>query len=411
VLALLSSTSGDGKSFVIVWDIISPAAPAHVLVADSDLTCACFSPSSSSVVLAGSAEGGILVWDLREASSARTIQAAADLGVACAVNFPAFSTHLSAARTQMHTSAIVAVAPIPTRVPRSREEPSAQFASVDDRGLVCFWVVNESTRGALFDDGEALRLVCSRTISVWGPADDPRGGSTSLHFDLERMTMDELLDALSPGPSVLGISFYPWDPNKFVVQGSDGRLLQRCRFGAAPSPLNFVSDAADAPSNVTSVHPSPFLPGLFLVGCADGSIRLYNAAYGTPLTTWQASRAERLDVNQGPFSDQTSVVRVQWSPRRPGVFFVLDSAPCLHAFDLLQDGALPIFSEPIALLEGETAGTSRHSFVIGHSPSCVAFAVVTCRGGPPQFIKMARALAVPRTNEREEMDTFLDGVL
>jgi len=420
MLALHKSTTGllQGKSFIVVWDLMAPDAPSHVLVSDNDITCACFSPTSSSVVLAGSVEGGIQLWNVREAPSVRAIQTAADLGTQCAVHFPAFGTHLSPARTQMHTSSIVALAPIPSRVQSSRVESSSsstQFASLDDRGIVCFWVVNESSQRASLDDNDnsnsgALRLVCSRVISVWGPADDPRGGSSpsALCFDLEQMTLTSLLDSMSPGPSVQGISFYPWDPNKFVILGSDGRLLQRSRFGAPPSPRTFTGGNA---CHATCVHSSPFLSGYFLAGYADGYIRLFNAEFETPLTTWHASHAQHSSTKAKPLSEATRIVQVQWSPQRPSVFFVLDSEPCLHAFDLLQDGTAPIFSEPIKLSEDETTATSRHSFAIGCSLSRTSFAVVTNRDNSPQYITISRALAVARADEINEVHSFLDDVL
>jgi len=400
----------------VVWDLMSPTSPSHVLVSDNDVTCACFSPTSSSVVLAGSVEGGILLWNIHETPSTRATQTAADLGLKCAVHFPAFRTHLSPARTQMHTSSIVALAPNPSRASSTRNESSSQFASLDDRGVVCFWVVSESTPNASLDDNDhgssgLLRLVCSRVVSVWGPADDPRGGSSpsSLCFDLEQMTLTSLLDSMSPGPSVQGVSFYPWDPNKCVVLGSDGRLLQRSRFGAPPSPRTF---SCGTTGHATCVDSSPFLSGLFLAGYADGCIRLFNSAFETPLTTWHASRAQHSGTKARPLGEETRIIQVQWSPQRPGVFFVLDSEPCLHAFDLLQDGTVPIFSEPITKQSGEQATcSSRHSFAIGCSLSRSSFAVVASRGSSPQFITISRALTMPRPQEIDDMNSFLDDVL
>jgi hypothetical protein len=64
----------EGKGVICIWDLLVPDYPAHVLVADGDVTCACFAEGQACIVLAGSREGNIFAWDLRQAMSARALQ-------------------------------------------------------------------------------------------------------------------------------------------------------------------------------------------------------------------------------------------------------------------------------------------------------------------------------------------------
>ena len=62
------SNSLSGTSVGVLWDTLAPEHPAQLLVTDCDLTCACF--KSTLVILAGSREGNLIMWDLREPNSA-----------------------------------------------------------------------------------------------------------------------------------------------------------------------------------------------------------------------------------------------------------------------------------------------------------------------------------------------------
>ena len=46
----------------------------NVLVGDGNPTCASFSPNQNFIVFAGTEDGNLLVWDLREARTAQTIE-------------------------------------------------------------------------------------------------------------------------------------------------------------------------------------------------------------------------------------------------------------------------------------------------------------------------------------------------
>lgn len=70
----LSSDKLAGKAVLLVWDAASPDYPVNVLVGDGNPTCASFSPNQNFIVFAGTEDGNLLVWDLREARTAQTIE-------------------------------------------------------------------------------------------------------------------------------------------------------------------------------------------------------------------------------------------------------------------------------------------------------------------------------------------------
>ncbi|RYH22442.1 hypothetical protein EON65_19225 [archaeon] len=55
---------------ISVWDLVtSSGAPLYILESASQVTCACFSSTQTHIVVAGTWDGSIHLWDLRESSS------------------------------------------------------------------------------------------------------------------------------------------------------------------------------------------------------------------------------------------------------------------------------------------------------------------------------------------------------
>ena len=56
------------QGLYVIWDLNSPGGPAFVMEAAGQPTCACFSGSQPHIVVGGTMEGSIHLWDLRESS-------------------------------------------------------------------------------------------------------------------------------------------------------------------------------------------------------------------------------------------------------------------------------------------------------------------------------------------------------
>jgi len=407
-----------GKSFVCVWDALSPKTSPQILVADSnDVTCVYSSQSTRLVVVGGSREGNVVVWDCGQKLTTRELQAAVHFkeinskSVLTTFRFPALSRHLTEKYSQMHSSSVLAVLPIPTMDASSSNSTNLQFSTVDDRGFLCFWLLSQgdSQYGHSLND-EGLSLICSSTIAVWEDTkrhlDREEGG-----VDLEKLSLDDLLNSLVPGPSVLGLAHFPYEPNIFLVHLSDGTILKRSRFGAAPPPVHFTADSNQPQPPAASLAPSPFLPGYFLAGCIDGSVHLYRSCFAAPLLSWDSLCLQSSAGEKKQSSTKVSfpeIVEVRWSPRRATVFFVLDLSGNMHAFDLLESVTSPVLSVSLATdLVGVVSSSEEPSFSIGTLPSRCSFITLKI-GGVIYFRLVEGAFDVPLPDEAQKALALLE---
>ena len=261
--------------------------------------------------------------------------------------------------------------------------------------------------------GSRIRLVRSSSLSVSGM----EGGRSDRYqpLDLDNTNLEAMLMATGPGPSVLGFAFFPWDPNHFVVQSANGQIAHRTRFGTPGPPREFSCDPLESLSPVTAVAFSPFQEGYFLAGCSDGSLRLHTTACESPLLMWSAycftkpSRSRR-SYNSSP----PQIIQTEWSPQRPAVFFVLDSAGVLHVFDILQDDKAPILSELIDESASHRDADATLSFAIGSAPSMAAFIAITASGRTMTRTlapALCQTLFQTRENESKMLSAHLEAAL
>ena len=243
-----------------------------------------------------------------------------------------------------------------------------------------------------------IHLTCTRCMSIF----EPRCNLHRLVRVSNQRSLYEKVELHCPGPAVLGLVPLPWAPTKFMVQTSDGRLLHLSRFGSAGPPREYTCGTQIETSRVTSIDCSQLTYGYFVVGCQNGSIRLYHQKISYPLVTWSSqcvqSRAHKTDAFTQP-----SIMQVQWSPRRASMFFALDSASYFHIFDLLRNDKAPVLSERVP-------GSIRLSpythamFGIGVSPGFPLFAAIAV-GAKVHAFHLAAELA---NEEHGEKKQFLD---
>eukprot|EP00941_MAST-03F_sp_MAST-3F-sp1_P000815 g815.t1 len=83
------------SSFIFVWDLNLPKSPTKILLCHGSITCCAFSnsESSSNIVLAGTLEGAVLIWDLRESRSLHISEASQQLNLRCGLRRPTYSTY------------------------------------------------------------------------------------------------------------------------------------------------------------------------------------------------------------------------------------------------------------------------------------------------------------------------------
>ncbi|XP_067864101.1 cytoplasmic dynein 2 intermediate chain 1 isoform X6 [Heptranchias perlo] len=319
---------------ICVWNIWEPSAPQKVLVCESEVQCCCFSPGKVTSVFAGTVDGSVVAWDLREHSIIHySLQIG---GQEWTLRTPTFSTDgvLTAVN---HSCAVKAVDPVSSvsfdnhgvglSLLASQEGSSGlsfQLASLDESGLLNLWVVVELQKadlaGSLTDlgliPGGKVKLIHSSSIDV------------SSFFPRNLMQLGS--------PQTLSIRFLPSDPNHFFIGTDIGFVSHGTRHGLQVAPKLYKPQINGArPVQVTSIDFCHFGKPMFLVGCSDGTIRLHSVTTERPVMQWNESTQGR------------SVRTVLWALTRPGMFFVLDASSRVYVWDLLQNDSKPVAQESL----------------------------------------------------------------
>ncbi|KAM7037576.1 cytoplasmic dynein 2 intermediate chain 1 [Passerculus sandwichensis] len=317
------------KSLICVWNIWQPSSPQKVLICDSEVMCCCFSPSKATLVFAGTADGSLLVWNLREDSRMHPCMMISETEWTFRV--PTFSTD-GILNSVNHTSPILAVEPVSTSLSSDhsyglsslsyQEEmssPPFQIASMDENGILNMWVVVELQKADLAGSQTDLGLV--------------PGGKVKL---VHSSTM-ELSNSLFPKdisqrmPQTLTIKFLSSNPNHFIVGTNIGLVGHGTRHDLKVVPKLFRPQESRLRSiSITAIDFFPFGKPLFLVGCSDGSIRLHQMTSEHPLMQWNGSTKGQ------------PIIALQWALTRPAVFFALDASSNIYIWDLLENDLLPV---------------------------------------------------------------------
>ena len=345
--------------------------------------------------MGGTVEGTLHLWDLRESSAIHKDRDSTDLGIERGIRKPCYSTipltpdqgsssgssgggGLDAMlNLDQHAAAITRVESIgDTGSGQSQSASASQFASLDQRGVVCLWVTAAKDSGV--DNADAglapwgrVALVMTRTLNV----DGGPGGVWSMYLD---------------APSALAT--VPGDVSTLLCAAQRGKLSKVVRFGSAPAPLELQrSEQGGGKFEMTSEF-QPQLRGgqsssgchtvlhsdvtciavqkkasqsqsqsqdknnkgenknseydraqLILVGRADGTVDLFRMDVSAPVHSWTFPfKGAEVDKSS---SKTASIVSVRWLPNRFSSFAVVDSLGNCFLFDLLLDAHKPVTVE------------------------------------------------------------------
>ncbi|XP_069015470.1 cytoplasmic dynein 2 intermediate chain 1 [Embiotoca jacksoni] len=323
----------DSCTMICIWNIWEPSRPQKILVYESEVQCCCFSPGKATLVFAGTSVGSVVLWDLREpASDHHRLKIGEDEWT---FRQPTFSTDAVMAGSG-HLSSVTSVEVVPSAVAgglraevpllASEEESSGlsfQLASLDESGVLNFWVVVELPKGNEAGSPTDLGL--------------RPGGKVKLLHSSSLLTAERVSprDAVKTRPlQTLILRFLPTDSNHFFIGTNMGLVNHGTSHGLkAPPKCYSFQEVGVRPVDVNSIHFSPFRQHLFLVGCGNGSIRLHAFSHEQPVAEWR-------DATGGE-----AVVSLQWAQTRPTVFCVLDAASNLHIWDLLKNDTQPVATE------------------------------------------------------------------
>ncbi|XP_069770822.1 cytoplasmic dynein 2 intermediate chain 1 isoform X2 [Narcine bancroftii] len=316
---------------ICIWNIWEPSFPQKVLICESEVQCCCFGPGDALSVFAGTVDGSVVAWDLRDCSN---IHYNLQIGEQeWTFRLPTFTT--DGVQTAVnHSCAVKAIDPVssPTydnciglSLLTSQQGSSGltfQLASLDESGLLNLWVVIELPKadlaGSLTDlgliPGGKMKLIHSSSIDV-------------ISF-LPRNLMEMCR------PQTLSIKFMPTDSNHFFIGTDIGLVSHGTRHGLQVAPRLYKPETdGTRPVQVTCIDFCHFGKTMFLVGCSDGTIRLHSVTKECPILQWNES------------TRGSPIQNMLWALTRPGMFFVLDTASHIYVWDLLQDVSKPVSEE------------------------------------------------------------------
>ncbi|XP_071943520.1 cytoplasmic dynein 2 intermediate chain 1-like isoform X2 [Antedon mediterranea] len=309
----------NGAGLICLWNLNIPNKPQRVLSCQSSITCCCFSPTKTSSVFAGTVDGSVVAWDLREPSTMHSTFHLSTKASIVDIQPPTYSTD-GISNEDNHHSTVVSIQPVVSitdSVQSTKDEGVAfQLASMEQRGQVVFWVVIEVDKVDIAGSQSDLGLVPGGKIKLMK--------SSSICLKDPRRDVSHL--------SVRHLHFSQTDANHFYVATDAGYIMHCTRNGTADMPRLYHTQI-DFPVDILAVDFHPFGLPFFLVGCRDGCIRLHHTKSEFPVVTWSNS------------TNGMDLVSLAWSRSRPAVFFSVDVTAKMFIWDLLKSDSNPIRTE------------------------------------------------------------------
>lgn len=391
----------DAMAIVAVWTVTLeglnlgrvPAAPAHVLCAEGACRSLCW--VTSHAVVAGLADGGLCVWDVRS-SFAAVPEAAEDASPSAVPSLPTYTTEYDPELSCGGEVCAIALVPAADDASNSNSGAGAgglavgslaaasasakantQFISLDTWGRASVWMLIE-LRAADVEGAEAdFGLRVGGRVKLLQIADHlPLGSGAFASGEVAARSGRRIPERVYT-PALATI---PGETNEFVVAADGGRCFKGARYSRPTAPRKYYAndDPIESQSGrectdaVASVDASPFLPGVFVAAHANGCLAVHHCSRAHALLSWRDFGA-------------TGLCCVRWSQSKPGVFLALDDEANVHIFDLLERT-----NGPSAV---ETFGGGERLPVRLELPSLSALAQM--RGSPPSTTSLAaRAFAV-----------------
>lgn len=335
-----------------IWKIHRATSPWAIMCCGGTPACCLLPAAMPHLVVAGTDEGAVQLWDLREPGGAHAAVELDGSGDRLALRSPAYTTEGGGLAGAAHQSPITQIVTLPlagsgTDTAKGGGDAIANLsiASIELEGTLVVWIVLESNETDALDLGQAVggkhRLLQSGAFDI--EASDKLGGvgGTGTSRALVVLPMRTLC-----------LQFVPTDPSRFLLGTDTARIVHRSRYSAeTPVPEAYFTDGAAAAaaaageefragggaSGATSLAFCPSLGTHFLAGRADGAVGLYHVEDATPLLVWEGFAS-------------TAIAQVEWSPSRPTLFWAREEDGTVHIFDVTQPGGAPLQSTPVPRL-------------------------------------------------------------
>lgn len=311
------------------WRLYRPDAPWAVMRCVGVPSCCLLPAAKPHLAFAGTDEGTVQVWNLREPGSSHPSVDMGD-GDRLALRAPTYATDCLAS-AGAHVSPIVQL----TVLPAASDDAELTIGSLDAEGTLILWVLLEAVDIDTTDLGQAVgskeRLL--------------RTGTVPLTADL---SVSPLAPPTRPPAAplavlptrCLGMAFVPTDASRLLLATDLPHVLHKSRYVAAPgtpaaappTPAAYVPALAQACSSAAvGMAFCPTAPAFFVTGRTDGTVSLYHTDDARPLFAWSG-------FGTG------AITQVAWSAARPSLVWAVDEAEVVHAIDITDPSGKPISS-------------------------------------------------------------------
>lgn len=432
------------NSYILLWDFVDLIHPQLLLESPQDIVCFKFNTEQPHLLVAGAANGQVILWDLQSAMSAlmrrqhRTstdstndqdddsdgdelgiVDEAANAAHQATVVRPHAISHLD----QTHRRVVSDLCWLPSNIqitsrgnlvgPNQCNGPSSQFITVSGDGQVMFWDVRYKDIAA----GKLPYIGKKAAINGIGGASSDLGNKTSAKdgsktsipwYPLFKMQLKRLegVGDLSLCRICHGLSNEPSTEDRrsqFYCSSEEGEIVfadWRATLSAASSGAQSedVGDDVDTPEYVqwmaadhnrpaVALEQSPFFPDLIL-SIGDWSFQLWKLDHRRPIfCSPQAS---------------SSLTCGCWSPTRPGMLYMARADGALDVWDLTDSSYRP----SAQLMVAPTRITSI-KFLTAHSKQQLL--AIGDKVGNLHVFDVPRNLSRLLPNEKTLMSNFIDG--
>eukprot|EP01062_Namystynia_karyoxenos_P021941 TRINITY_DN18384_c0_g2_i1.p1 TRINITY_DN18384_c0_g2~~TRINITY_DN18384_c0_g2_i1.p1 ORF type:complete len:746 (+),score=236.20 TRINITY_DN18384_c0_g2_i1:109-2346(+) len=432
------------NGLVVLWDFQDPIHPACVLESPQEINIVRFNPTNPDLIVGGAVNGQVVLWNISSVSGAlskkgrkgqrdkdkqgdKSTEGQAD-GSKARVPWGELSKIESGHKRAVNDLVWVAshhevntdAKFVPACQPHSEAhkakrswggtettpfcfEGARQFVTLSSDGFMFVWDLNkEHMRRDRF-----RKIVAQKKDSEipWIPLckillsrPDGSGDLIGLRFSLEDRSQDPYLCAVGTEEGeFVHVNWAPLDaaaPGKAGFSGGD----DAGRTQAVKLVAGFHADGRRVGHHgaVVSVQRHPVLHDYYLTA-GDWSFRIWKLGCPHPVVS-------------SPYIE-TMVTAGSWSPSRPGVIFVGTADGNIQVWDLLDRSHEPIVTQavsqdPVSAMEFKPAAQDgKRGRDASERTEALAVGV---RSGFLHVFKLPKVLVKPKTNERQEMERYLE---
>jgi hypothetical protein len=392
-----------------VWDENHKGGPIHVLECNGQAIVGCLAKNQNYLIVGGTSDGSILLWDLRENSSFHRDKDSIDLKITSGIRKPAFvsscgrnsydynelrskgnnNQETEGDLSSFHFSAVKRIECLDNEATLSSSSSLAQFVSIDETGLAIFWITSESSSSFLTSAdrnlesninmrlGSKMMLIKTRQLHVFHSRNNDLSFSSSLFPSTGRASSIRSCSLLSGSgfhEEEISIGIIPNDASSFVVSCSSNLFLVSRVSGSTSEPMVFTSSIpshklSSSTKSISSLtvlsmnldHETnkgivyEVIPPLFIVGRNDCTLELFRVDQSSPIHSWSITPSEQNhnDQKSGLRNHSVSLLLVK-GIRNSFCFFVIASDGMMYYFDLVKDFYHPLLAQSVVTSSTES---------------------------------------------------------